>query len=314
MILIVVLCAVHATIASASFTTIDRFDCLDFPELSFFNSLVSQEEGIAGIPGFVAYNPGSVGPGNALCGGANITVAYINSWRVVEEFSLSGLSTQQNYVISIQWNNGILGGLPFPDEYAVFIYAGDGIQIAEDWFLGDLLGTYPIPAQGGGTTIVDVTDVLVDLISQGQQYLGVSLRVAEDNLWPGIGASHALEDMTLISLPVQVGIDIEPRKDGQIRNPTSGGKVEVAILTTGAFDAMTVNGNTLAFGPNNAAPTRVKTKDIDRDDDLDLVASFEKADTGIQCGDTEATLTGQTNAAGSFEGTDSIITIGKRCQ
>ena len=91
MVLITVLCAMNATKTSASFTTIDRFDCLDFPELSFFNTLISQEEGLAGIPGFIAYNPGSVGPGNALCGGATITVAYINSWRIVEEFPLSGL-------------------------------------------------------------------------------------------------------------------------------------------------------------------------------------------------------------------------------
>jgi hypothetical protein len=47
---------------------------------------------------------------------------------------------------------------------------------------------------------------------------------------------------------------------------------------------------------------------------LDFLAFFKKADTGIQCGDTEATLTGQTNTAESFEGTDSIVTVGKECK
>ena len=110
-----------------------------------------------------------------------------------------------------------------------------------------------------------------------------------------------------------MSIDIEPKKDGQIRNPTGGGQVKVAILTTAEFDATTVDASTLAFGPSNAAPTRIQTKDVDKDGDLDFLAVFNKTDTGIRCGDTEATLTGETNAAESFEGCDAITTIGNRC-
>ena len=117
---------------------------------------------------------------------------------------------------------------------------------------------------------------------------------------------------TVISIPAT--IEIEPRKNGQIKNPTGKGDVKVAILTDASFDAMTVDGSTLAFGPNGAGLKRFRTTDVDNDGDLDFLAFFKKADTGIQCGDTEATLTGQTNAAESFGGTDSIVTAGKECR
>ena len=109
-------------------------------------------------------------------------------------------------------------------------------------------------------------------------------------------------------------IEIEPRKNGQIKNPTGKGDVKVAILTNAGFDAMTVDGSTLAFGPDGASLKRFRTTDVDNDGDLDFLAFFNKADSGIQCADTEVTLTGQTNAAQSIEGTDSIVTAGKECK
>ena len=50
---------------------------------------------------------------------------------------------------------------------------------------------------------------------------------------------------------------------------------------------------------------------MDGDGDLDLVVHFRTQDTGIACGDTEVTLTGET-FGGSIEGRDSIVTTGCR--
>ncbi len=51
---------------------------------------------------------------------------------------------------------------------------------------------------------------------------------------------------------------------------------------------------------------------VDNDGDLDLLLHFPTQDTGIQCGDTEASLSGQTFDGGPFQASDSIVTVGCR--
>jgi hypothetical protein len=54
---------------------------------------------------------------------------------------------------------------------------------------------------------------------------------------------------------------------------------------------------------------KVLKVDADLDRDKDLAVTFKTRDTGIECGDTEATLTGTTFDSQEISGTDSIITI-----
>lgn len=103
-------------------------------------------------------------------------------------------------------------------------------------------------------------------------------------------------------------IDIKP---GSSRNPInlkSNGNIPVAILTSGTFDATQVNWETVRFGPSGATERhqRVHVKDTDYDGDMDVVLHFKTRDTGILCGDTEATLTGESFSGEEFTGSDVI--------
>jgi hypothetical protein len=116
----------------------------------------------------------------------------------------------------------------------------------------------------------------------------------------------------ILATPVSVSptIDIKPGNPQNPVNPRSNGKLKVAILTTEALDASTVDVDTIQFGPSFAAPVWYRLGDIDADGDWDLVLKFNTQDTGIVCGDTEATLTAQTIDGLQISGTDSLRTVG----
>jgi hypothetical protein len=70
--------------------------------------------------------------------------------------------------------------------------------------------------------------------------------------------------------------------------------------------------DTLKFGGIGEAanlPETPSVLDLDGDADSEAVFAFRTQDTGIFCGDTEATLTGSTYSGELFSGTDSITTI-----
>ena len=112
----------------------------------------------------------------------------------------------------------------------------------------------------------------------------------------------------------EVEIDIKPGSDPNAINPAARGSIPVAILTTGTFDALTVSPSTVQFGPAGAsiAHRSGHLKDVDKDGDLDLVLHFRTQESGIQCGDTEAFLTGETFDGQPIQGSDSIVTVGCR--
>lgn len=118
----------------------------------------------------------------------------------------------------------------------------------------------------------------------------------------------------LQAVTVAVDIDIKPGSFPNSINPRSDGVIPVAILTTGTFDATTVDPATVLFGPTGteAAAVQSALEDVDGDGDTDMILHFDTQDTGIECGDTSVSFTGQTFDGQAIEGSDSINTVGCR--
>lgn len=111
---------------------------------------------------------------------------------------------------------------------------------------------------------------------------------------------------------IPVAIDIKPGSFPNSINPKSKGVIPVAILTTGTFDATTVDSTAVFFGKTGTevAPVHSALEDVDGDGDTDMILHFNTHGTGIVCGDTSASLTGKTLDKRAIEGSDSISTVG----
>jgi hypothetical protein len=109
-----------------------------------------------------------------------------------------------------------------------------------------------------------------------------------------------------------VPIDIKPGSLPNSINPRSQGSIPVMVVTTPSFDAATVDATSVRFGAtgSEASPEQSALEDEDGDGDLDLVLHFRTQQTGIVCGTTSASLTGQTLGGQPIEGTDSVRTVG----
>ncbi|MGI9289234.1 MAG: hypothetical protein ACR2P1_27950 [Pseudomonadales bacterium] len=121
-----------------------------------------------------------------------------------------------------------------------------------------------------------------------------------------------ISDMVLVSeFPtIVVSIDIKPGRRMNKINPKSRGGIWVAVLSGSEFDPLQIDIPTVRFGPDEAKAIRYRVKDINRDGLGDLLLRFKIRKTGIACGDSEATLTGETFGGQSITGTDSLKTVG----
>jgi len=126
----------------------------------------------------------------------------------------------------------------------------------------------------------------------------------------GVFPRITLRDFTL---DVGLAIDVKPGSVENPINPGSKGVIPVAVLSEGSFDAgASLDPASASFGPD-AAPAahgHGHREDVDGDGDRDLVLHFPTRQTGIQCGDTQVTLTIESYAGEAFQSSDSIRTVG----
>lgn len=108
-----------------------------------------------------------------------------------------------------------------------------------------------------------------------------------------------------------VTIDIKPGEIPNAINPKAKGVVPVAILTTPAFDAASVDPVSLRFGPKGAVETHNTghLEDVDFDGDTDMLLHFPTIAAGIARGDSEACLTGKMKDGLAIKGCDTIKTV-----
>jgi YVTN family beta-propeller protein len=93
-------------------------------------------------------------------------------------------------------------------------------------------------------------------------------------------------------------------------NPQSQGVIPVALLSSSTFDATKVDPHSVKFGPFAAVAVHSSTEDVNGDGKLDLVLQFKTQDTGIQCTDSFAALTGMTFDGQAIHGGEAIQTVG----
>ena len=126
------------------------------------------------------------------------------------------------------------------------------------------------------------------------------------------GLSYATGLLFTAPISKKVRIDIKPGRFPNNIDLKSKGKVMVAILSNPSFDAAAVDPATVRFGATGteAAPVQVTLANVDGDRDKDMILTFTTRGTGIQCGDTSASLTAKTVSGEFIMGTDSIKTVG----
>lgn len=152
----------------------------------------------------------------------------------------------------------------------------------------------------------------------------IMIQSAEDQVGPpeedtpgrddffGYGRLNVNDALTLAQNMFVVAIDIDPTSEFNRIRPESTKPVPVAILGDSSLNATSVSCASLGFGPNQAAAIACEIEDVNDDGFDDLVAAFQINETGIACGDTEATLVGTILDGFSILGTDFVTTIGCR--
>ena len=107
-----------------------------------------------------------------------------------------------------------------------------------------------------------------------------------------------------------VRIDIKPNDEQNSINPGANGGIWVAVLSNADFDSVQIDVSSVRFGPGDASAIRYEVWDLNGDGASDLALRFKVPESGIRCGDSNATLMGKTFDGQSFAGTDVIRTVG----
>jgi hypothetical protein len=187
-------------------------------------------------------------------------------------------------------------GNVFQDATQRFRITPDGTRVvfvldSTDSHLDGLFELYTVPIGGGATTR------LSDPLEAGDGIFPSSLEITPDGQHvvflvtrPGRGPV----ELHSARLPPDVRIDVQPRRAHNLLPRGRRASIAVAILGSADLDVAQVELESLAFGPDGAAPERKARRiDVDGDGFRDLVTRYRRDETGIEPGDTEACLAGR---------------------
>lgn len=145
-----------------------------------------------------------------------------------------------------------------------------------------------------------------------------TIRVETDNL------ADARWTFTCQEKVIRVKIDVRPSSRRNPVSPRSGGRLPVAVLTDGGFDASRVEPSTVTLGDGSAPEAPVARRgngaplaslqDVDGDGDRDLLLHFPIRDL-VGNGDLDRTTTslelnGETSGGTSIRGSDGVRPVG----
>jgi uncharacterized delta-60 repeat protein len=115
---------------------------------------------------------------------------------------------------------------------------------------------------------------------------------------------------------INVTVDVKPDSTDNVVPLQAGGVIPVAILTTDAFNAGSVDPASVCFGSASDPSKRDCSEkhgtghlvDVNGDLRPDMLLHFETQETGIAPGDTQACLSGRTTTGVAIQGCDRILT------
>jgi probable HAF family extracellular repeat protein len=292
--------------------------------------------GLGDLPGgpFFSYASGISADGSLIVGSSK-SATGMEAYRWTADSGMVGLGFR-SAALAVSSDGSTVVVVVAEQPY---LWTADGGMVS----LGSLPGaidSQPLAISGDGSVVVgySVSDlyeeeafvwdadhgmrVLQDVLANdyGLDLTGWSLKgasgISDDGLTiVGMGVSPSGKREAWIAVipepTTAVEIDIKPGSDPNPINPFSRGVIPVAILTTEDFDALTVDEDSVRFGPAEAEKRhkQAHVEDVDGDGDLDLLLHFSTQETGIALGDTEACLTGQTYDGVPIMGCDSVRTV-----
>ena len=264
----------------------------------------------------------------------NYVVVVAEDFRTFNSFELLNPHDTDAPGVYIRLEDGAFPGSPGPG-FVGGLLVEDGTGAFDELATWDWSGIWD--REGPLEIILDVDEIGFELAVEGNLgqanfsgvWASISSAVGFVSAWNTrdavVGAQnqglHGIGSMTVDRIALErpatiLTIDIKPGSDPNGVNPKSKGVIPVAVLGSVDFDATQVDFSTVTFGPGEALPIHGDhvenghVADTNGDFFDDMVLHFKVSETGIACGDTDATLTGQTFGGDSVIGTDAVKTAG----